>query len=326
MPIPSTEKLTGIVQGFIPDRRYKALEYFAPETSENDKFGFDKITGSRGITTFRKAGGVAGVIATETRSRIMATLHTIREKKSLDESKLRWLDGPGKRDPEAASAWINRELADLNDIFDRTWNKLCFDLMRTGIMTITNEGVTEATYDFGLTQTGSAAVDWDTPATATPLADLRAAAETIRQNWGDDPSEILMPSQALEYLMATAEVQALLGESTKDEYAATGRVMKLLNMDVTIVDHGYRNSSGTFVPFLSSNGTLKNIVIIKAPGPVGQFVQGPAVDSKAPEGLIGKFAKVFSEEDPAGRWLLQTQTAMPGLTMPGKLYALTAWT
>ena len=42
--------------------------------------------------------------------------------------------------------------------------------------------------------------------------------------------------------------------------------------------------------------------------------------------MVGKFAKSWEQEDPSGRWVLETHTATPGLTKPNYVGAFTLWT
>lgn len=324
MSFPTTAKLTGMVQAFQPDKRYIARSLFANEVSESDKFAFDKITFNRTIAPFRNPDSVAGSTAMTQKARITANLHTLREKKLVHESLLRWQDAPGKLMGERFNDLLNRELMDLADVLDRTWEKYCWDLLRTGIVAPSVEGVSSS-YNFGLGGSATAGTSWKTIATSTPLDNLIAAKKAVRQAWGEEATEVYMSTDALNYLMQATTARAVLGESTKDAYAVMGTLEKVSGLKIILVDSGYY-SSGSFVPYLSDNATDGNIAIIKAPGPVGQFVETKPVDSKAPENVYGRFAKVFEQEDPAGRFLLVTQTALPGLTMPNKVYALKLWT
>jgi hypothetical protein len=321
---PTNEKLTGIVQSFIPDQRYSGLNFFSNDTCDTDAYGFDKITGNRGIATHRDPESAAGIVKTTAKDRTLAKLHTIREKKRLSEVALRWLDAAGKKMPEKALERVARELADLDDIFSRTHNKMAWDLMRTGIVDVVGEDA--ASYDFGLTHTAAAAVDWDTPATATPLDDLIAAKEAIRQDWGADAVEVYMSTKALRHMMGAADTRAQLDSTTLDQFARTGKIELISDLNITIEDGGYRDSANAFKHYLSDDGVEGNIAIVKAAGPVGLFMETKPVDSEAPDsGLYGKFVKTWEEKDPTGRWMLETQTAICGLTMPNKLFAITLW-
>lgn len=324
MPFPTNAKLTGLVQQFLPDKRYIARQMFTPATSDSNLYAFDQVLWNRGITTFRNENSPAGATAMTGKTRVTARLHTLREQKIVDERLLRWQDAPGKEMSERFNDLLVRELEDLNDVFDRTHEKLAWDLLRTGSVAVSVEGVTE-TYAFGLGGSGTAATAWSTIATSTPIANLKAAKDLVRKNWGAEATEVYMGSTALQYLMQSAEALAILGENTKDQYAVMGLLEKISGLKITIVDGGYYDGA-TWKPYLSDNATNVNMAVIKADGPVGQFVETHPVDSKAPDDMYGRFAKVYEQEDPAGRFLLMTQTALPGLTMGKKVYTLKLWT
>lgn len=321
---PSNAFLTGMVQAYQPDKRYVARNLFAPATSESDKYEFDQTLWNRGITTFRNPTSVAGVTAVTGKKRITAKLGTITENKPIDERLLKWTDGVGKHMPERAQELLARELSDLNDIFDRTHNKLAYDLLRTGAVAVSVEGVSE-TFTFGLGGSATVTTPWSTVATATPIADLIGAKDQIQRNWGAPASKVIMGSGALKYLMQSAEALAILGETTKDQFAVMGMLEKISGLQIVIEDGGYY-ASGSFVPFLSDNSTNANFAVVLADGPVGQFVEAPPCDPKALENMYGRFAKTFESDNPAGRFLQMTQTALCGLTMPNKVYTLKLWT
>jgi hypothetical protein len=54
----------------------------------------------------------------------------------------------------------------------------------------------------------TAAITWDTPATATPIADIWALRLRARVRYGQDYNRISMSTQAFMYMIATAEFQA----------------------------------------------------------------------------------------------------------------------
>lgn len=323
MAFPSNAKLTGMVNAFEPDASMPAAEFFTGETSDTRDYAFDIISGNTGVLDTRAEDGPAGVIKLTSKERKEARLHIFREKKLLTAGLIKLSEAPGTRNIERFNARLQREMQDLDRLFDVTKERHRWQLMTTGDLTFVGEE--PVTYSFGLKNSGNAAVGWDTPGTATPIADLKAAKKTVRRVWGMDAVEVLMTTDALVHLMATDEGKAVLSDVTKQEYFEKGVVARIADLNVRIIDSGYTDASGVFHPYLSSDGTNGNIVIVKAPGPVGLDVTGPAIDEKAPDGFVGKFVKSWSVDDPSGRWALETLTWAPGLTMSAKMYVLTAW-
>jgi len=314
--------LTGIVQSFKPSDTLIAKDFFTPVRTLSDNFSFDVVSNSKGKLDFRNADSSAGVSSLLDRERKKVILATLREKRQLPESVLRWWSGAGKDVPEAGQQALARELEDLNYQLDRTWEYLMWQELTTGSVTLTGEDT--QTYNFGTIGSATSSPTWATTATSTPLADLVGWKRTVEQNSGMPATDIYLSSQALEYLFESTSAQALLGDGTKDQYGMTGVIPNIAGMKVHIVDGGY-DVSGSFKYYLSTNGTAGNMCVIKTAGAVGQFAEGPPVDSKAPEGLTGKFAKSWEDEDPAGRWVLVTQTAMAGLTNPERVFCGTLW-
>lgn len=324
MKFPGTPTLIGMVQKFKTDPALKAAPLFPVAQSLTDSYEFDVIAGNRTIANYTLPDGAAGVTATRVRTRKKVSLPTLREKKMLKESTLRWLDAPGQKQPGRAEAEIAEELMDLDQIIERTHEYVRWQLLTSGQVDVTIEGTTE-TYDFGIGSTADASTTWDTVGSSDPVGDIVAWKESVMQACGEAPTRMFIGSQALAYMMESTKAQALLGDSTKDQYAASGVVRRLAEMDVVVVDDGYRDGSDEFKYFLSDDGVAANMLVMTAGSTVGVTAEGPPNDSKAPSGVVGKFAKSWEQEDPAGRWVLETHTALPGLTKPNYVGAFTLW-
>lgn len=320
---PSTATLIGMVQSFQLDDANLAAKWFPTKQSLNNFYEFDLVDWSRGIAGYRHADGVAGTQATRTRTRKTVQLPTLREKKMLKESTLRWMDAPGKKAPGRAMEAIAEELQDLDGIIERTHEYVRWRLLCTGAITLIGE-VTD-TYTFGIGSSASAGVPWTTIATSDPLGNIVLWKETVRKACGVNPTEIILSTTAIKLIFESTKAQLLLGETTKDEFARSGVVKTLADMQVIVQDGGYRDSANAYKYFLSDDGAEGNMCIIKAPGAVGVTAEGPPVDSEAPDGMVGKFAKSFVLPDPSGRWILEAHTALPGLTLHNNFGAFTLW-
>lgn len=329
MPVkwPSNAKMIGLVESAKPPRDYPAQPLFTPDSTVEEYYEFDVITGNTGILNFRNPEAVAGVQKLMSIKRVRAKLHVMREKKSFSERLVRLASRPGtKMDHERFEARLQRELADLDALFLMTWEKIRWDLLMTGATTVAGEDA--ASYDFGLVNTVTMGNPWNVPAESHPISDIVAMKKTLKETWGEKATELWLSTQALLYFMTSAEAtstQGLLTDAERTEFARTGTVKRLLDLDIIICDDGYKNAAGTFVPFMSSNGTDINKAMLKSAGPVGVMVDGPAFDPKAPEGHTGRFVKSWEEEDPGARQALETWTGFPGLTQPNKLYIATLW-
>lgn len=320
---PSTGTLIGMVQSFKPDTMHIAAPWFPSKQIQGNTYHFDLLEPSRGKLGYRLPGSLAGTQAVQTRTRKSVVLPTLREKKQLEEEVLRWLDAPGKLAPERASQAIARELKDLDGMFETTHEYARWQELTTGAITLTGD-ITD-TYTFGIGTTATASVGWSTIATSDPLGDLVLWREACEQAAGVEMAEVILSTKAIKYIFASTKAQAILGEKVKDRFAATGQVAELAGMRVIKQDRGYRDSSGNFKYYLSDDGAEGNMCVMKAEGQLGWTVEGSPVDSKAPEGMSGKFAKSWVDEDPAGRWILECQTALPGITKYNNFGAFVLW-
>lgn len=321
---PTTATLIGMVQAFKPDDSMVAAPMFPTRTIASDFYEFDIVEGSRGKTVYRNPDGEAGVVAITKRTRKEIKLPTLREKKTLKESTLRWMDAPGKKAPAKALEAVALEMVDLDGIIERTHEFARWQLLTTGIITLSGD-YAGYEYDFGLANTATAAVGWDTVATSTPLANLIAWREMIQRASGQKPTDCWLSSTAIRYIFESTTALSVLGETTKDKYAETGSVVKLADMNIHVFDGGYRDDADAFKYYLSDDGAAGNMALIKVPGTIGVTAEGPVVDARAPDGHLGKFAKSWQTEDPSARWILEAQTCLPGILNINNFGAFVLW-
>lgn len=321
---PSTATLIGMVQAFKPDVTMAAAPMFPTKTVMTNFYEFDIVSGNRGVTVYRNPDGEAGVQKVTSRTRKEIKLPTLREKKTLKESTLRWMDGPGKKAPESAKEAIAREFLDLDGILERTQELSRWQLLMTGVITLTGD-YAGVEYDFGLDNTATAAVTWDTIATSDPIGNLIAWYQLVQRASGQKPVEVWLSTIAIKYIFESTKALLLLGDPVKSKYAAEGVVAKLANMDVKVFDGGYTDDAGTFHHYMSDDGVDGNMALIKVPGPIGVTALGPVVDAKAPPGASGKFAKSWETEDPSARWILEAETGIAGVQNINNYGAFTLW-
>lgn len=324
---PSTDKLIGVVQSFEGTDISRAAKWFPIAQTLGNVYSFDVLTGNRTKAKYRAPEAPAGTQALTRKVRKEVVLPTLREKKMLSESTLRWLDGAGLKYPEKAMVAIAREFADLDGIIERTHEYARWQLLTAGSITL--NGDYSETLNFGIGSEAQVTNSWTDAANADPINDLLAWKKMVEQKSGRRATTLLIGSDQIKSIFQSTKAQVLLGEGTKDRYAATGTVNELAGMSVEVVDDGYENDSGAFRYYMANPdrdtaadiGSVQDLVIIKTEGSVGVTAEGSPVDSKAPDGMIGKFAKSWEQEDPTGRFILEAHTALPGITMPNRFGA-----
>lgn len=321
---PTTAALIAVVQAFKPDNSMRAATMFPVKTTVNNFYEFDVVEGNRGKTIYRNPDGEAGVIANIKRTRKEIKLPTLREKKTFKESILRWMDGAGKKKPADIMKAIAEEFKDLDDIFERTHEYARWQLLVDGTMTLTGD-YSDHSYDFGLTNTATAAVPWSTIATSDPIGNLIAWREMVEKASGQRPTEIWLSDTAIKYIFESTKALLVLGEKVKDKFAAEGTVLKLADMKVIPFNGGYRNDADAFKYYLSDDGVAGNMALVKVPGTIGVTAKGGVVDSDAPPNHKGKFAKSWTTKDPSARWILECETCMPGILNINNFGSFTLW-
>ena len=321
---PTTATLIGMVQAFKPDDSMKAAPLFPVKTTASNFYEFDIVEGNRGKTIYRTPDGEAGTQAIMKRTRKEIKLPTLREKKTLKESTLRWMDAPGKKAPANALVAIAEEFADLDGIFERTHEYARWQLLTSGVITLTGD-YSDHTYDFGLTNEADAAVTWDTIATSDPIGNLIAWREMVEKASGQRPTEVWLSDTAIRYIFESTKALLVLDEKVRGKFAAEGTVLKLADMKVIPFNNGYRDDADAFKYYMSDDGVAGNMAIIKVPGAIGVTAKGPVVDADAPPGHNGKFAKSWTTKDPSARWILEAETCLPGILNINNFGAFTLW-
>ena len=322
---PSTASLIGVVQNFEGSDINRAKKWFPTVQTLGNVYEFDILYGNRTKADYRAPEAPAGMQALTRKVRKRVTLPTLREKKRLSEATMRWQDGAGKQYPERAMEAVARELRDLDDIIERTTEYARWQMLTKGKIILT--GDYNETYDFGYGSTSFASAVWSDATNSDPINDIIAMKRKIQHEGGLTPHTILMGSAQLKQIFQSAKALALMGEGTKDQYRATGSVGQIAGMKVEIVDDGFIDSNGDFSYYLNSDDAATaaettDCVLLIAGDKVGETVEGSVVDSQAPDGHIGKFAKSWEQEDPTGRWVLEAHTCLPGLTHPNRVARL----
>ena len=114
-------------------------------------------------------------------------------------------------------------------------------------------------------------------------------------------------------------VYAGLSDRQIDMLKAEGKIPRFYGIDWMEYDGGYKDSDGTFVPYIQDN----NVVFLTDNMDMAfGFLYGPSADKRAPAGHTGPFSKIWDEEDPSGTQLLMECNYMPVLWKPDQVAVL----
>ncbi len=184
--------------------------------------------------------------------------------------------------------------------------KIGWDLLTTGTFSVAGpDGITYQTDTFTL-QTASAAVDWDTAATATPLIDFRAVQLLSRGH------SVNFGARAHAYMnrvtfnkMIKVTNSADLGGKRTTGLAPINDINGINTIlggedlpQITIFDGGYQNDSNTFVPFIADDKVV--IVGVRTDGAaIGEYQM--TRNANNPGAAPGAYMKVVDDPDEVPR-------------------------
>ena len=323
--ILSNRVLTGLIRKFEPRTTLVGLNLAPrkPTSKFRAQIGeWDVIKRSRGILDPVTPGSEATTVANLATEHKVAKLSYYRAKKRLKGETMYWVRNPGSGySSQWGKARVREEAEDLNWQIDRSLEKQVWDMF-TGTVNFTLEGVAY-TIDQGMdvTHTGaSAAVKWNTPATATPLEDIKAAKALIREDGGEEPTDVFISDVYMDWLTDNSKVQALLHNDKGAQVLANGYISRLSGLNWHVFDYGYTDAAGTFVRYMAEDHF---IMIAKGnESPDGKVtndlfdvLEGASTDTKS-DGSTGKFMKSWEQEDPSGTFTLADWYAMVALQKP----------
>jgi hypothetical protein len=188
-----------------------------------------------------------------------------------------------------------------------------------GSLTLNENGVV-ATIDYGRTSShdATAATVWSTAASATPITDLLAARELIRDA-GGEPDFLAMNSQTYGEMIATAQVKNL----------ATGVVTPSIVTDASVSQilaaHGLPPvtiySARVGVAGTSTKVLGDGKVLLADRSQLGATLSGTTAEQQEWAGDVqgmepGIFALAWKEQDPVAVWTKATALAVPVLATP----------
>ncbi|HLL48980.1 MAG TPA: major capsid protein, partial [Longimicrobiaceae bacterium] len=189
----------------------------------------------------------------------------------------------------------------------------CAELLRTGKVVLNIEGYGLVTVDFGrnaaLSIVKAGAALWSA-GTATPLADIKAAARLARDNnSGYALTEVTMAEDAwdnLEARLTDREIQVLLNSlrGSESRMEMGPRAAKKLQYKGKLGDYQFWTYKDQYK---APDGTVKEMmpsgsVVITGEGLEGTRAYGAIKDPRAGFRAMRIFPKVWIDEDPAGEW------------------------
>jgi len=322
--------MTELVRKFEVDYALGQNYFRGGVPTPTNEYTFDIQEMSRDLAKFRDPNAEAGMVPLMTRKKTSVQLPTIREKKIVKGTTMNWLRRPGTEHQQYGAQLLADELSELNQRLEQRKEWWRWQLLTGGdasgyynISWDDEAGVTvTGTYDFGFDKTGHfytvvSGQDWSTTSVTNIASDIITGKKKIAQDTGRMPTRAVTTETVSKYMIQNTSVQALLGDSLKDQIALSGYIKRFMGIDISVYEAGYvADGTTTWSPFITDD-----YFIMLGPDPVGDEVDAPPVDPRA-GGSVGKFSKSWVQEDPAGTWILVEQTWLAGLTKPDNIYII----
>jgi hypothetical protein len=178
---------------------------------------------------------------------------------------------------------------------------ICWTLLATGTFSVANLNVVMHTDSYTM-QTFSAGVAWGTPATATPLADLRAVQLKSRGYSVDfgGRSRLYMNRTTFNQILSNINANDLGGRRVAGLQTVNGpnALNEVLSADdlpnIVIYDQGYLDETGTFQLYIPNNKAI--LVGARTDGsPVGEYRM--TLNANNPGMSSGPYMKTVDDPD-----------------------------
>lgn len=270
---------------------------------------WDEVRNSRHLAELTVPGAEAKTSALRTVTHKIANLAYIREKKMLSAPTMYWLRRPGTEQVQFAEGGVRAELGDLNNLVDRRVEWMIWKML-SGSLAV-NQSDVKFSIDYGIAAGHKPAVttSWANPA-ADILADITAWKKLVARDSGEVPDTLFLTETVMGYMVENQKVRDLLSYQEGGNLLESGRIPRILGLDLVVYDAGYVPEGGSFTPFIPDDH-----VVITAGKDFWALIEGASLDARA-QGRPGKFAKSWEEEDPSIRQVLVEWAVLPVLKKP----------
>lgn len=217
---------------------------------------------------------------------------------------------------------------------DVTKEIMRMNLLTSGVIAFANNG-TAVSYDFGIPSANKVTptVDWDTVATADPIADIIGWQDAIETATGLRPTNLLMNLTTFNKMKKVEAIKNdiyILGQGkvTPNATALKEHILNETGCTVYIYSKGYTNDEGDRVPFVAND-----CVVLFPDGAVGEFVYGTTPEeSDLMSGATNAIVEIVDtgvaitsskEVDPVNVMTKVSMIALPTLNAPDTILIAT---
>ena len=250
-----------------------------------------------------------------------------REKVIFTPDELKILQAPGPNGGRARDYLIDKKSRELANRHVRLFNVMLATALFTGVVTITQDAIS-LSIDYGIPAGNKTDLAGDFVwggSTDAPVTDLSNMKTAVERESGLNCGRCYSDLATFVLFLKNAGLEATMGRKAQDVMTALRALPDFLGITWHIENGGYKNDSGTFVPYLAANkvifvagvdegDTSDNVIWLE---------EGAVADLAAPDGAVGKFNKLHEQAEPSALLLIAEDNALPVLGVPEAVGILT---
>lgn len=285
----------------------------------SNKVEWEIIEYGRDVAQINTRTGAPQEISSPIRALKHATALSMSEKITVPPDVMADLGAPGDRRQKNGMRWVANCIKQLHLRIDKRVSLLRCQCIGTasGNLSFTLPGGIAETVDLGYRATHQTlATAWSNAATDM-IADIETAKALIARDSGKTATKMVINPSVMAYIRANTKILSFLDEFAKRELLATGRLSRLCELDIQVIDSGYvSDSTGTFANYIPdafaaimAGDTSERATINCAP-----------VSPHAPDGTKGIFFHTWTEPGIKGQTHIEYEhNVLPIITQPDEV-------
>ncbi len=316
------ETMLAVFQKFATPPEFLGVRYFPEELIDGENAVWEEVRYNRGQGYYVDKDAPAKRVRPTSRKVKSATLARIAMEKALPQSYLLYERSPGSFDRSIIEEKVTREQRDLWNRVLRAREIAAWQVLFEHKFTASYEGTNiEVTFDVDATHKPVVAKSWADP-TADIISDIETYKEVVSKDADEDPVLMVVPPVVMRYMIKNQSVRDLMGEELKDQIRLTGRIQRLLELDIEVYGKGYVPDGGVWTPYVPQN----KILISTTPGSFGNFLLGPELLKLNDEDVRvvrGRWSYAKVVDNPTRIMLYAGEHHLPVIKQPDNLLTAT---
>jgi hypothetical protein len=319
-PILEPESLLGLYERFATATLPLAGDF--PERDNDgpsNKVVWEVLEYGRDMAQINTRTGAPQEIAPPIRAIVTATAISMSEKITIPPDVMADLHAPGDRRQKNGQRWVANCVRQLRNRIDKRVALLRCQCIGTaaGALSFTLPGGIAETVDLAYKLSHKSIGDaWGTASTDI-IADIETAKEKISQDAGKMATKMIINKSVMAYIRANTKVLSFLDEIAKRDLLLTGRLPRLCELDIEVINDVYvPDSTGTatnYIPdgfcAIMAGDTAERATINCAP-----------VSPHAPDGTKGIFFHSWTEPGIKAQTHIEYEhNVLPIITQPDSL-------